>query len=76
MIFTNAKQVGSDPQVIAEVIEEAIVSKASKLRYPAGADVAECRGARVPATKLDRDKTDISETGSFAEMGKLFAPPE
>ena len=76
MMFTNAKQVGSDPQVIAEVIEEAIVSNASKLRYPAGADAAFMMSARGRIS--DEDWIAMGRTMSdeeyFAEMGKLFTP--
>jgi NAD(P)-dependent dehydrogenase (short-subunit alcohol dehydrogenase family) len=78
MMFTNAKQVGSDPQVIAEVIEEAITSNASKLRYPAGADAAFMMSARARIS--DQDWIAMGRTMSdeeyFAEMGKFFAPPE
>ena len=78
MMFTNAKQVGSDPQVIAEVIEEAIASNASRLRYPAGADAAFMMSARARIS--DEDWIAMGRTMSddeyFAEMGKLFAPPE
>ena len=76
MMFTNAKQVGSDPQVIAEVIEEAIASNASKLRYPAGADAAFMMSARARIS--DEDWIAMGRTMSdeeyFAEMGKLFTP--
>ena len=78
MMFTNAKQVGSDPQVIAEVIEEAISSNASRLRYPAGADASVVLSAR--GRMSDEDWIAMGRTMSdeeyFAEMGKLFAPPE
>jgi len=46
MMFTNAKQVGSDPQAIAEVIEEAIVSNASRCAIPP-APTRLCRHARA-----------------------------
>ena len=78
MMFTNAKQVGSDPQAIAEVIEEAIASNAGKLRYPAGADAAGMMGAR--ARTSDEDWIAMGRTMSdeeyFGEMAKLFGPPE
>ena len=78
MLFTNAKQVGSDPQAIAEVIEEAIVSKASKLRYPAGADAVATMSGR--ARTSDEDWIALGRTMSdeeyFAEMGKIFTPQE
>ena len=77
MMFTNAKQVGSDPQAIAEVIEEAIASNASKLRYPAGADAA-CHDVGTRARISDEDWIAMGRTMSdeeyFAEMGKLFTP--
>jgi NAD(P)-dependent dehydrogenase (short-subunit alcohol dehydrogenase family) len=77
MMFTNAKQVGSDPQVIAEVIEEAIVSNASRLRYPAGADAAVMMSAR--ARMSDEDWIALGRTMSdeeyFGEMTKFFTPP-
>jgi NAD(P)-dependent dehydrogenase (short-subunit alcohol dehydrogenase family) len=76
MMFTNAKQVGSDPQAIAEVIEEAIASNASKLRYPAGADASVVLAAR--ARMSDEDWIAMGRTMTdeqyFAEMGKLFTP--
>ena len=76
MMFTNAKQVGSDPQAIAEVIEEAIASNASKLRYPAGADASVILAAR--ARMSDEDWIAMGRTMTdeeyFAEMGKLFTP--
>ena len=78
MMFTNAKQVGSDPQAIAEVIEEAIVSNASRLRYPAGADAAVMMSAR--ARMSDEDWIALGRTMSdeeyFGEMTKFFTPPE
>ncbi len=76
MTFTNAKQVGSDPQAIAEVIEEAIVSNASKLRYPAGADASVVMGAR--ARLSDEDWIALGRTMTdeeyFGEVAKLFTP--
>ena len=76
MMFTNAKQVGSDPQAIAEVIEEAIASNATKLRYPAGADASVVLAAR--ARMSDEDWIAMGRTMTdeqyFAEMGKLFTP--
>ncbi len=76
MMFTNAKQVGSDPQAIAEVIEEAIASNASKLRYPAGADASVVLAAR--ARMSDEDWIAMGRTMTdeqyFAEMGTLFTP--
>ena len=78
MMFTNAKQIGSDPQAIAEVIEEAIVSNASRLRYPAGADAAVMMSAR--ARMSDEDWIALGRTMSdeeyFGEMAKFFAPAE
>jgi len=76
MMFTNAKQVGSDPQAIAEVIEDAISSNASKVRYPAGADAAMMMSAR--ARTSDPDWIAMGRTMSdeeyFGEMAKLFSP--
>jgi hypothetical protein len=75
-MFTNAKQVGSDPQVIAEVIEEAIASNASKLRYPAGADASVVMAAR--ARMSDEDwiafGRPMSDEEYFAEMARMFTP--
>ena len=76
MMFTNAKQIGSDPQAIAEVIEEAIASNASKLRYPAGADASVVMSAR--ARMSDEDWIALGRTMTdeeyFGEMAKLFTP--
>ena len=76
MMFTNAKQVGSDPQVIAEVIEEAIASNASKLRYPAGADASVVLAAR--ARMSDEDwialGRPMSDEEYFAELARMFTP--
>ena len=78
MLFTNAKQVGSHPQAIAEVIEEAIVSNASKLRYPAGADAVATMSGR--ARTSDEDWIALGRTMSdeeyFVEMGKIFTPQD
>lgn len=74
MMFTNAKQVGSDPQAIAEVIEEAIDSNASKLRYRAGADAAVMMSARARTSDEDWIALGrpMSDEEYFVEMGKLF----
>jgi hypothetical protein len=76
MMFTNAKQIGSNPQAIAEVIEEAIASNASKLRYPAGADASVVMSTR--ARMSDEDWIALGRTMTdeeyFGEMAKLFTP--
>jgi NAD(P)-dependent dehydrogenase (short-subunit alcohol dehydrogenase family) len=76
LMFTNAKQVGSDPQMIAEVIEGAITSNASKLRYPAGVDAAVVLAAR--ARMSDEDWIALGRTMTdeqyFAELTKMFTP--
>jgi NAD(P)-dependent dehydrogenase (short-subunit alcohol dehydrogenase family) len=75
MMFTNAKQVGSDPQAIAEVIEEAISSDSSKLRYPAGPDAAVMMSSRMRMS--DEDWIAMGRTMSdeeyFGEMAKFFS---